>query len=367
MHAAPSRGAQGTSTVFFISPPPQVRSTGQADRQLHRPSGLFDQAGNAQLLRRSLGVVPQPHAPATWAKQYMNSPSQYSDAQRRIGDLANHVSALCEPVSAAVGEHRAENPFQGRETSGPIRRKRRSGDLRETRRATWAFGRAASEDRARRHSRQRCRRTQCGPDQTRASLESPPRADGLRNLQGLLHPDLAPPRKRRGVFSRAESPAPCAKKPRALARRGEVWTLRCELAAHETSSGSCRRPWRLPAPDWGLLVRTEYHPIAELFPPLMVKLRAEYQRWRDDYLRRAEAEPKLSWLRDLVAKAPEPQLPSCFLAPPSTCQHCGTKFLGVTDSGFHDGEYCSDRCIDDDSPVLEERAKLLKVIEYGEP
>ena len=99
----------------------------------------------------------------------------------------------------------------------------------------------------------------------------------------------------------------------------------------------------------------------------MVKLRAEYQRWRDDYLRRAEAEPKLSWLRDLVAKAPEPQLPSCFLAPPSTCQHCGTKFLGVTDSGFHDGEDRSDRCIDDDLPVLEERAKLLKVIEYGEP
>src|SRR4029077_4909393 len=39
-----------------------------------RPSGLFDQAGNAQLLRRSFGVVPQPHAPATWAKQYVNSP-----------------------------------------------------------------------------------------------------------------------------------------------------------------------------------------------------------------------------------------------------------------------------------------------------
>ena len=64
--------------------------------------------------------------------------------------------------------------------SSPIRRK---GVLA---RARWAFGRGASEDRARRHSRQRCRRTQCGPDQTRASLESPTRADGLRDLQARL-------------------------------------------------------------------------------------------------------------------------------------------------------------------------------------
>jgi hypothetical protein len=123
-----------------------------------------------------------------------------------------------------------------------------------------------------------------------------------------------------------------------------------------------RSTWDQKAQNWGLLVRTEYHPISELFAPLMAQLRAEYQRWRDDYLRRAEREPKLSWLRELVAKAPEPHLPSCFMGPPSTCQHCGTKFLGVTDNGFHGGEYCSDRCIDDDSPVLEERAKLLKVI-----
>ena len=123
-----------------------------------------------------------------------------------------------------------------------------------------------------------------------------------------------------------------------------------------------RSTWDQKAQNWGLLVRTEYHPIAELFVPLMAQLRAEYQRWRDDYLRRAEGEPKLSWLRELVAKAPEPELPSCFLGPPSTCRHCGTKFLGVTDNGFHGEEYCSDRCIDDNSPVLEERAKLLKVI-----
>ena len=34
-------------------------------------------------------------------------------------ELANQVSTICEPVSAAVGGHRTENPFWGRET-GPL-------------------------------------------------------------------------------------------------------------------------------------------------------------------------------------------------------------------------------------------------------
>jgi hypothetical protein len=104
--------------------------------------------------------------------------------------------------------------------------------------------------------------------------------------------------------------------------------------------------WDQNAQNWGPLVRTEYHPIAELFEPLMAQLRREYRQWRDDYLRRVVDQPKLSWLRELVAKAPEPELPSWFLGPPPTCQHCGTKFLGVAGGGFRGAEYCSDRCID---------------------
>jgi hypothetical protein len=98
-------------------------------------------------------------------------------------------------------------------------------------------------------------------------------------------------------------------------------TMRGDTKASRMS----RRMWRSTLfLNWGLLVRTEYHPISELFAPLMAQLRAEYQRWRDKYLRRAEGgEPKLSWLRELVAKAQEPQLPSYFLGPPNhfTKQH----------------------------------------------
>jgi hypothetical protein len=117
--------------------------------------------------------------------------------------------------------------------------------------------------------------------------------------------------------------------------------------------------WDQNAQNWAPLVRMEYHPIAELFEPLMAQLRAEYQQWRDDYLRRADDQLKLGWVRELVAKAPAPGLPSWFLEPPSTCRHCGTKFLGVTGNGFHGGEYCSDRCIDQGSPA-QARAKQLK-------
>ena len=74
--------------------------------------------------------------------------------------------------------------------------------------------------------------------------------------------------------------------------------------------------WDQNGQNWGPLVRMEYHPIAELFEPLMAELRREYQQWRDDYLRRAVDQPKLSWLRELVATGPEPELPSWFLGPP---------------------------------------------------
>jgi hypothetical protein len=124
-----------------------------------------------------------------------------------------------------------------------------------------------------------------------------------------------------------------------------------------------RCTWDEKTQKWRPLLRTEYHPIIELFEPFMAQLRGEYQQWRDDYLTRADEDPKLSWLRELVAKAPEPALPSWFLGPPSTCKHCGAKFLGVTRGGFHGGEYCSDRCMDQDSPArLRARTKLLKVI-----
>jgi hypothetical protein len=48
----------------------------------------------------------------------VNCPSPPQTQTSRLV-LANHVSGLCEPVLVAVSEHRAENPFWGRET-GPL-------------------------------------------------------------------------------------------------------------------------------------------------------------------------------------------------------------------------------------------------------